>query len=206
MKKLINDIKKYEHIKEKVDSRLEEFSKIRESDSKKIFLELCFCFMTANFQAGKSMLIQNEIGEGFIEMSEEEIRDLLKKFGHRFWPQRSKMIYEARWLAPIIKEKIESFKKSHEAREWIVKNVYGIGMKEASHFMRNIGYFDLAIIDKHIINLLDRYSITEKTKGLGKKKYLEYEATLLKIANKMGMSIGELDLYLWYMETGKILK
>ena len=26
------------------------------------------------------------------------------------------------------------------------------------------------------------------------------------IANKLGMSMGELDLYVWYMKTGKVLK
>jgi N-glycosylase/DNA lyase len=39
-----------------------------------------------------------------------------------------------------------------------------------------------------------------------KKRYLEIEAVLKKIAEKLDMSLAELDLYLWYLETGKVLK
>ena len=41
---------------------------------------------------------------------------------------------------------------------------------------------------------------------MSKKKYLEIEGLLRKIAGKTGLTLGELDLYLWYLETGKILK
>jgi N-glycosylase/DNA lyase len=37
-------------------------------------------------------------------------------------------------------------------------------------------------------------------------KYLEIENFLMKIAKKLNLSLAELDLYLWYIETGKILK
>jgi len=46
----------------------------------------------------------------------------------------------------------------------------------------------------------------QKTKSLNKNKYLEAENILKKIAEKTNLSLGELDLYLWYLETGKVLK
>jgi len=35
---------------------------------------------------------------------------------------------------------------------------------------------------------------------------MEIEKQLEEICGKTGLSQGELDLYLWYMKTGKVLK
>jgi N-glycosylase/DNA lyase len=91
-------------------------------------------------------------------------------------------------------------------REWLSENIKGIGPKEASHFLRNIGYTNFAILDFHIIDILIRNGLFEKRKPLTKREYLEIEAILKKIARKVNLNLAELDLYLWYMETGKILK
>ena len=90
-------------------------------------------------------------------------------------------------------------------REWLVKNVKGLGMKEASHFLRNIGFKDLAIIDFHIVDILVENKIINKPKNLN-KEYIKIEEKLRGIAKKVKLSLAELDLYLWYMETGKVLK
>ena len=103
-------------------------------------------------------------------------------------------------------EKIIQHLDRNTIREWLVNNIKGIGYKEASHFLRNIGFDDYAIIDFHIIDILTRYKIIEKPKYLSKKKYLEIEEILRKIAKQTNLTLAELDLYLWYMETGKILK
>jgi len=81
-------------------------------------------------------------------------------------------------------------------------------MKEASHFLRNVGHKDYSIIDFHIVNFLVRHGLLEplKSKSLTKKKYLEIENILEKISEKTNLSLGELDLYLWFDETGKVLK
>ncbi|RLJ04788.1 MAG: N-glycosylase, partial [Candidatus Aenigmatarchaeota archaeon] len=75
-----------------------------------------------------------------------------------------------------------------------------------SHFLRNTGFENIAIIDFHIIDLLTKFGLTKKPKTLGKKKYLETEKTLKKLSEKLNTSLARLDLYLWYIETGKILK
>ena len=88
----------------------------------------------------------------------------------------------------------------------MVKNIKGIGYKLASHFLRNIGYIDFAILDFHIIDILVRYKVIERSKTLTPKRYLEIEKILRDIALKTDVNLAELDLYLWYNETGKILK
>ena len=99
-------------------------------------------------------------------------------------------------------------------REWIVKNIKGLGMKESSHFLRNIGYNNVAILDFHVIDLLVENKITKRlktstgkaTKTLTPKRYLEIEKKLEQLCKKTNLNQSELDLYLWYMETGKVLK
>jgi N-glycosylase/DNA lyase len=120
---------------------------------------------------------------------------------------RAKFIYKAREHKGVLEGKLHTC-SSQEMREWLAGNVLGLGYKEASHFLRNIGITDLAIIDFHIIDLLVRYKLIDKpkSKSLTKKKYLEIEQLLARIAQKAGTSLAELDLYLWYMETGKVLK
>ena len=88
-----------------------------------------------------------------------------------------------------------------------MKNVKGFGYKEASHFLRNIGYDNIAILDRHIINLMVDYNlIDKKPKIINRNNYLEMESTFLNLANKMNISAAELDLYMWFLKTGEILK
>ena len=93
-------------------------------------------------------------------------------------------------------------------RDWLAENVYGLGYKEASHFLRNIGATDLAIIDFHIVDVLVREGLIAKpkSKSLSAKRYLEIERVLKGLAGELGITLAELDLYLWYLETGKIQK
>ncbi|MFH1505467.1 MAG: N-glycosylase/DNA lyase [archaeon] len=186
-----------------VDKRINEFKTFEKKTNRDWFSELCFCLMTANWKAEESIKLQQELGHsGFCEMEHDKLRDFLKKKGHRFWPQRAERIVLARQHEKI-KDIIQD---EREPREWLVYNIKGLGYKEASHFLRNVGYDDYAIVDFHIVDLLVKEGIIEKPKSLTKNKYLEIEKVLKTIGKKMGLSLAELDLYLWYLETGKILK
>lgn len=189
-----------------VDARIREFKEMRNKTESEIFKELCFCILTANFQAERGIKIQGEIGNGFLNLSESGLRKRLKDLGHRYPNVRAKFIAEARKHIGSLKEAIRSFKDERELREWIVKNVKGLGYKEASHFLRNIGFENLAVIDFHIIDMLVKHKTIKRPKTLTKKKYLEIENVLKRISRKLGMSLAELDLYLWCAETGKVLK
>lgn len=205
---LINDVKRLMNgeIKAVVERRIREFELAGKSSNPEIFKELCFCILTANFNAEKSIVIQETINNGFFTLSFEDLEQRLREMGHRYPRTRAKYIVEARRYANNLKERLKTFNSSLEAREWLVKSIKGIGYKEASHFLRNIGYKDLAIIDFHIADLLDRYRVIKKPKTITRKKYFEIEEVLRLIAGKLGISLAELDLYLWYLETGRILK
>jgi N-glycosylase/DNA lyase len=189
-----------------VKSRIMEFEEAGRKLDEDVFGELCFCILTANFNAERSIRIQDDVRNGFCTFSASELASRFKKLGHRFPDARAKYIVEARRHTSGLKERLGSFKDERELRAWLADNVKGLGYKEASHFLRNIGYKNVAIVDFHIIDLLVRYGLIEKPKTLTKKRYLEIEGTLQKIADRLGMSLAELDLYLWYMETGKVLK
>ena len=81
----------------------------------------------------------------------------------------------------------------------------GIGMKESSHFLRNIGYFDYPILDKHIQSFLSSY-FDKDIQIKSKKDYEREEKLFLHISAKYGLEPGIMDLVIWYLMTGRILK
>lgn len=206
--KLLKDLQKFTKtkIKLQVTSRIKEFAKFRKKSNNEIFKELCFCILTANYSAEPAIKIQKEIGNGFITLTKSQLAKKLKSLGHRFPNKRAEYILEARKHKNSLRKIIQSSKDEFQLREWFAKNVKGLGFKEASHFLRNIGYENLAIIDFHIIDLLVKYKIIKKPKALTPKKYIKIEKTLAEIAQKSNLTQAELDLYLWFMETGKVLK
>jgi N-glycosylase/DNA lyase len=188
-----------------IQKRIDEFKELDKKSNDELFKELCFCILTANFNAEKSIKIQNELGEYFSTDTKEELTKKLKKYGHRFPNTRANYIIESLKC----KNKLNEVVKFHDKtalREWLVNNVKGIGYKECSHFLRNIGFDDYAIIDFHIIDILARHNLIKRPKTLTKRKYLEIENLLRTIGRKTNLTLAELDLYLWYLETGKILK
>jgi len=190
-----------------INNRITEFEEQGQKKEEDVFSELCFCLMTANFNAEKCIHIQKELdrARGFEILPEDKLAQELKKLGHRFPNTRANYISNARACSVELHNAIMK-KDGKEMREWLVKNVKGLGMKEASHFLRNIGYKDVAIIDFHIIDLLERNRLIEKPKTVNKEKYLEIENILADLGKEAELDLARLDLYLWYIETGKVLK
>jgi N-glycosylase/DNA lyase len=82
-----------------------------------------------------------------------------------------------------------------------------MGMKEASHVLRNIGYRGIAIIDRHILtHMVQCGIIADDTVPSSQKKYLEIEAKWLHFASDIRIDPDELDLVFWSLQTGEILK
>jgi len=106
-----------------------------------------------------------------------------------------------------ILSELKKLKCNKVKREFLVRNVKGLGYKEASHFLRNTGHRDLAILDRHILkNLAKLKVIKEVPNSLGASKYLEIEDRFSKFSSKVGIAMDELDLLFWSMETGKVFK
>jgi N-glycosylase/DNA lyase len=108
----------------------------------------------------------------------------------------------------IIKSQIGQFSDARDARDWLVQKVKGVGYKEASHFLRNIGYEEeFAILDRHILKNLKLLGVIEKIpNSLSKKRYLEIEKRMKEFAERIEIPMADLDLLLWYKETGMIFK
>ena len=93
-------------------------------------------------------------------------------------------------------------------RLWLVKNIKGMGMKEASHFLRNIGKGnDIAILDRHILRNLERYKVIDSIpKTITLKRYIEIENCVRKLSEDTKIPMDALDLLFWSKETGEIFK
>ena len=194
---LVEQLKNSE-IKQVVDKRMNEFSSIPRTFND-LFRELSFCLLTAGASAELGIKTINHIGDVIFTGNEQDIQKKLKEV-YRFHTIRAGYIHNAR-------EAFRQLNINHpEIRIQIVNNIKGIGMKEASHFLRNVGFKDYAIVDFHIVDILVDHGVIEKPKTLTPNKYIEIENVLRKLAEATNTSLGELDLYLWYKETGKVLK
>jgi len=190
-----------------VARRIREFKGLGRKGNEEWFSELCFCILTANSTARLGTKIQRELGsEGFLTLPFEELRHRLKVAGHRFPNTRARFTVEARRFRNI-KDIIERFTDVRQAREWLVENVKGVGYKESSHFLRNVGFNDVAILDRHVLSVLREHGLIDGVPGsLTRGRYLEIERKLEELARKLKLTLGELDLYLWYSKTGEVLK
>lgn len=146
--------------------------------------------------------IQKKLGRGLLTIPQKTLALFIKENKHRFHNNKSKYIVEVRKHLDI-KTKLS---KQTDKRNWLVKNIKGLGFKEASHFLRNTGTLDLAILDRHIINTMSEHKIIEKPKTMTPKAYLSIEEKFNNLASKLNMSPAKLDLFIWYMKTGEVAK
>jgi N-glycosylase/DNA lyase len=94
-----------------------------------------------------------------------------------------------------------------QKREWLVENVDGMSWKEASHYLRNIGYRNLAILDRHTLKHLVRCGVFDDVPNIaGKSRYLAAGEGFKTFAAWVGVPMDELDLFFWASEAGLILK
>ncbi len=202
----------YENTKIAIKKRLDEFRQLGErGNRKRIFDEMAFCLLTPQSKAKNawnSILKMRERGVLYNGTS-DEIREYIK--GVRFNKKKSEYIVNLRRIyfsGEGFFKKIVKSKDLFELRNWLVKSVKGFGLKEASHFLRNIGrgkFF--AILDRHILKNLFHYRIiNEIPSSISEKKYYEYEKKMKEFSEMLGIPLEELDLLLWYKETGEVFK
>ncbi len=165
--------------------------------------ELCFCILTANSSAVLGIKIQNEVGDdGFREMDEVELAQIFRKMGHRYPEIRARYIVLARSfdIGSVL-----SCKNGKKARQIALK-VKGLGMKESSHFLRNIGFDDVAIVDRHIYRFLIRHKILPYNSTITPKIYMKAESVLEGIAEALSIPLPSLDLFIFFKQAGVVLK
>lgn len=89
---------------------------------------------------------------------------------------------------------------ARSTREWMVKNMQGIGPKQASMFLRNAAVsYDLAIIDRHVRRYVYLIGLADEDVGVASvREYEELEVKLREYAaTTMACPLGVLDWAIW---------
>jgi N-glycosylase/DNA lyase len=203
----------YRERKEAIQKRLSEFRQVMKWSDDEVFGELAFCLLTPQSSAKVCWDAVSKLKQESLLMRGKpaDFEPHLSKV--RFGESKARYIVEAREMftknsSLQLKARIESFYNPFELREWLVENVKGLGYKEASHFLRNIGLGEgFAILDRHILrNLASLQIIPAIPVSLTKKRYLEIEEKLRRFAAEIGIPMADLDLLFWSKETGWIFK
>lgn len=212
---LIAELKKdYRKKKRTIESRLAEFRTAYQRGDAAIFEELCFCIVTAGSSARMGMKTIAALRDLLQEGTEQELRARAHEHRVRFWRIKPSYIYQTRehlrqHCGLRLRELLESFASPAERRDFFARNksIKGLGYKETSHFLRNIGFRGYAILDKHIVNSLREFGVIgKKLKPTTRKGYLAIEKKLMLFADEIGIDMDHLDLLLWSRKTGEILK
>jgi N-glycosylase/DNA lyase len=189
-----------------IRKRLEEFSAVPRGE---YFYELVYCLLTPQSSAVNAGRAVEAMRRSHLDGAGLHPVDILANRAHyiRFHNTKSERILEARDQLSEIARRLSNGATSSELREWLVGNVNGLGWKEASHFLRNIGHRDLAILDRHILRNLVRHGVIRSIPPtLTRRHYFRIERAFKTFADAVGISMDELDLYFWSRETGEILK
>src|SRR3989344_5253564 len=193
----------YSKIKNEIVERLNDFKRLNDKD---LFYELCFCLLTPQSKAKNADYCIKEMKKNkFLETGFDPTLILKQKI--RFHNHKGKYLLEMRERYSELKNELERIKENKEKRDFLVENVKGLSWKEASHYLRNTGHENLAILDRHILkNLVKVNAIDELPKTLTKKKYFEIEDKFKEFTEKVKIPMDHLDLLFWSMETGEVFK
>lgn len=211
----------YLHMKDQIDSRFQEFITNRLTDN--VFKELVFCICTpmSRAQAGdKAQRFLFDSGLDLTEENREKMEQILASAGVRFKKNKVSYIIEAnkKWNNPQFIETIKDMLHCDNpewyevgevtTRNWLAENVKGIGMKEATHFLRNIGFASYTcILDRHILRQLQHYDVISEPAKFDKKAYLIIEKQMVKFAHELDIPVFALDFVFWAnTHNGEIFK
>jgi N-glycosylase/DNA lyase len=206
-------LKEYRLKKKDIEKRLKSFETFKNLSEKQLFEELAFCIFTPGSKALNGSRAVAELKEKKLLFagSKGEIAKALRGIV-RFHNNKALYLTEARkYLKKGPEFCVRSFIEkgsSADRRERLVINIKGLGYKEASHFLRNIGLGkDLAILDTHILKNLKRFNVIKNIPvSLGAKQYLDLEAKMRQFSKSIDIPLDALDLLFWSHETGFIYK
>ncbi len=197
----------------RIQDRIREFKEIwKTADDMALFVELVFCLLTPQSGARRcwkavETLLQNDL------LFNGEFDDICQVLNIvRFKNNKTSYILIAREYFMVkgnsLRKILGSFDNIVKKREWIVNNVKGLGYKEASHYLRNIGLGEsIAILDRHILRSMQTLGLIDKIPpSISPRRYCEIEKKLQEFAAVIKIPMGHLDFVLWYMETGDIFK
>lgn len=197
-----------------IRGRLADFNAVsRQATDDRFWEEMVFCFFTGGCSARMGLNAVEAVRPLLKKGTQAELARALAGV-HRYPNERAKYVVESRSFLLSdcglrLRERLSGFPDHHERRDWLAreKGIKGLGYKEASHFLRNIGYRGYAILDKHVLNCLAELKIIDEPKPPNNRaKYLTVEGKLREMTAVVGIDFDEMDLVLWSIKTGTILK
>jgi N-glycosylase/DNA lyase len=202
--------------RKEIRKRLGEFQEVwHKGSDARLWEELAYCIFTAGASARMGLNSVDAVRPLLLDGEAKAMTKALKKAGaHRFPVARPQYIVATRNYfradcGMALRNRLRSFSDPFERRDWLAqeKQVKGLGYKEASHFLRNVGVKGHAILDKHVMRCLCDVGVVDAPKPPSTRaKYLAVEQELIRFAREIKIDFDELDLVLWSMKTGEILK
>ena len=202
--------------RKEIQARLREFETVwQEGSDERLWEELVYCIFTAGASARMGLKSVDAVRPLLQAGGREEMTQALTQAGaHRFPNARPGYIVVVREYLRAqcprgLYERLKSFSSASDRRDWLAqdKQIKGLGYKEASHFLRNIGLKGHAILDKHVLRCLaDLQAVDNPKPPTTRTRYLATEETLRAVGRELRINFDELDLVLWSMKTGEVLK
>jgi N-glycosylase/DNA lyase len=210
------DIIRTEHRtrREVIRARLGEFRAIWKSGTDdELFAELVYCIFTAGASAKMGARAVEAIRPFWDRGPADELTEHLLGV-HRYPRARAGYVVVTRDFllqdcGMQLRDRLRKFDHPDERRDWLARErgIKGLGYKESSHFLRNIGFSGYGILDKHILRCLFELEVIDSPKPPSTRtRYLEIEEKLRGFAREIKIDFDELDLVLWSFKTGEVLK
>ena len=206
----------YAERRKEIRSRLREFRDVwKTASDDRLWEEMVFCIFTAGASAKMGLRSIEALRSLLHSGAHHEMSTALIAAGaHRFPNARPGYVVVTRdylheSFSMRLRDRLQSFRDPIQRRDWLAQDprVKGLGYKEASHFLRNIGFKGYGILDKHIVRSLNELGVIDSPKPpTSRVRYLETEKRMRQFAIRTGINFDELDLLLWSMKTGEILK
>jgi N-glycosylase/DNA lyase len=197
----------YAERQDAIRARLQDFANVKPED---YFYELAYCLLTPQSSARNADLTIAELKRDDFVKNGFDPTSYLRDPRHyvRFHNVKSARLLRVleQWNALL--PQLTNRGDPKQLRDKMLEAVPGFGMKEASHFLRNIGVLGLAILDRHIFKHLAHLGVIPEIpkNAPTRKRYLDIEESWHRYAREVGISLDELDLLFWSMETGEIRK
>jgi N-glycosylase/DNA lyase len=186
----------------------------RHGSEEQFFAELAFCLFTPQSGALRCWAAVKRLHERGLLFGGTAERIAVELTGVRFHHTKARRLVMARRQFTrdgrlCLKAAVtRSGRTVSDTRDWLVQNVIGFGYKEASHFLRNVGYYrDVAILDRHILRNLQALDVIDTIPDtLPRNTYCTIERKMKRLARDTGIPASHLDLVFWCRATGEIFK
>lgn len=192
---------------DEIRRRLDDFARVERS---RWFYEMCFCLMTPQSSAVHASMVQTELESIDFLSNGQDVVEILRMPDRyiRFHHTKHARLHRARSDWSRIESVIAATDvPARDRRNALREMVDGFGMKESSHFLRNIGLRGLAIIDRHLLTNMVACGIFDDVPSVSTaKRYLDVEQRFGAYCEAISIDMDEVDLLFWCAQTGHILK